>query len=105
MEYYLYHICKLEDKDNYEKGYIGITKREPIVRWKEHRKSKNWYKENDDIIEYVIKKDTDQIIKKLEEELRPFPNMGWNTTAGNIELPRNHPAAKYARYGKKKKKK
>jgi hypothetical protein len=104
-EYYLYHICRESDKDDFSQGYVGITKRKPESRWKEHRKNKSWYNDYQDIIEYVILEGTAKEIKEKEQELRPYPNMGWNKTAGNIELPFSHPAAKYAKYGKCKKNK
>ncbi len=102
--YYLYHICREGDKGDYSKGYVGITKRKPEVRWKEHKKDKWFYNEYNDVIEYIIAEGSDREIKDMEESLREKVSPdNWNKRAGGVELPFNHPAAKFARYNKKKK--
>lgn len=101
--WYVYHICRENDKGNYSEGYIGITKRKPIERWKEHRKDKSWYTDYTDIIEYVIYEGKKQDVLSMEDELRPKQCMGWNITAGG-SLPITHPSRKYARYNKTKRK-
>lgn len=85
---YIYHICRSSDKGDFTKGYIGITKRKPSIRWLEHRlqgknaKLKRAYELFDDIIEYVISKGTESYCRWLESSWRPFHNMGWNNCSG-----------------------
>lgn len=103
--YYLYHICEEKDKHDYTKGYIGITFRKPEIRWAEHKRTKDWWEKYENVIAYVVDQGDDKYIKGLEQKYREKQSSeNWNKRCGNVELPFNHPAAKFARYNKKSKK-
>lgn len=88
---YVYHICRVSDKYNFKKGYIGVS-RNPIKRWS------NGYQENphlqnafscyDDIVKYVFYFGTMKECLNRELRLRPKMNMGWNIAKGGGLPPR-----------------
>lgn len=84
--YYLYHICRAEDKYNLAKGYIGVSGR-PKKRWasggyKDNPHLMNALKKYDDIIKYVVMVGTKKECLVAERKLRPKKNMAWNIARG-----------------------
>lgn len=89
---YVYHICRVPDKYNFSKGYIGISNN-PEYRWLRHRKYEkgnhlqNCYKKYNDIVEYVVVKGSRDYCLFLEQSLRPSKGIGWNQAAGGGDPP------------------
>lgn len=88
--YHLYWI-KLPTHTNLEEGYIGVTGKNPLVRYAEHLKlsaTKNYivhkairkYKDSLEFI--VLGSGCREDILFLERSLRPTPYIGWNINAG-----------------------
>lgn len=84
--YYLYHICRKQDKYNFNEGYIGVA-RSPRKRWasggyKQNPHLTNAFRKYDDIIKYVVKIGTKAECLANELRLRPERNIGWNIAKG-----------------------
>lgn len=89
MNYTLYWIKHKNHTDIKTQGYVGITKFDINIRFETHKKKPNnhlkyaflKYGENIEIIS--ILSDIDQDFSKcLEEEYRPYDNIGWNIVKG-----------------------
>lgn len=92
---YLYHICRVSDKLDFTKGYIGVSSN-PNYRWERHKKyeSKNTplrraYNKYDDLVEYLVLAGTRDYCLERERALRPTPRLGWNTVEGG-GMPPSH---------------
>lgn len=87
--YTVYWIKHKDHNDIKTQGYIGITKYPINDRFESHKKKPNKHlkyallKYKDDIIIECIITDIDENFSKcLEEELRPYDNIGWNIVKG-----------------------
>lgn len=86
---YMYHICLPEDRYDFSKGYIGISKR-PSKRWTSgyagspHLQSaiKKY-----ELIKYVFLFGTEKECLHKERLLRPRRNIGWNIAVGGGKPP------------------
>lgn len=89
--YYLYHICREQDKYNLSEGYIGVSNK-PSRRWssggyKDNPRLSNALNKYTDIVKYVIKLGTEKECLANEGFLRPERNMGWNIAKGGGKPP------------------
>ncbi len=88
----LYHICRERDKFDYSKGYIGVSFH-PSKRWEHHRnRNENPHLRNaldkyTDIIYYVFMEGYEDYCYKIEQDLRPVCNTGWNINIGGSKPP------------------
>lgn len=82
---YLYHICRVGDKWDFTKGYIGISTK-PSQRWKSGYSNnphlRSAMKKYNDIIKYIVTFGSLKRCLKSELILRPDINMGWNIAKG-----------------------
>ena len=76
-----------------KKGYIGVTSRDPKNRWKEHYNSESdlgtKMREQGQTVEdmHVLHEGVPgHEARKLEQEYRPEPNMGWNRAPGGASI-------------------
>jgi hypothetical protein len=86
--YSVYHIG-IEKSLN--TGYIGISKN-PELRFAQHKWQrsktnlhlKNAFNKYKDKIQFsiIVSNIDEEFARLIEEELRPYPNMGWNITKG-----------------------
>ena len=88
---YLYHICRICDKYDFSKGYIGVSSK-PSKRWasggyKTNPHLMNAIKKYDDIVRYVITFGTERRCLLMEARLRPENNIGWNIATGGGKPP------------------
>lgn len=87
---YLYHICRVGDKWDFSKGYIGIS-RKPSKRWSSGYNGSHHLKlamkKYDDIIKYVVIFGSEKGCKIVENKLRPEENIGWNIAVGGGKAP------------------
>ena len=102
----VYWIHKPDQKDEYNEGYIGVSKN-PNKRWIQHRtdaannRHPNNYLQNaiikykDSLVYEVIFGGTEQQCFEYEKELRPKPSIGWNLMSGG-------PIGKITEEGRKK---
>jgi len=86
----VYWIHKPEHTDMFTQGYIGVTKRKALARWREHLRSKHRPElkiylalaKYDTLVFDVIVIGTREYCQQIEVSLRPEPNIGWNTAMG-----------------------
>lgn len=91
---YVYWVHLKEHKDYYTEGYIGISKN-PKNRYKHHRLGhsnpviteafKKYGKENIQLT--ILYEAETEVCKKIEKDLRPKRNIGWNLEVGGIIPP------------------
>lgn len=78
--YTLYWIHNPEHTDPYSQGYVGLTKRDPQERFKEHLQRKGL-----DGVEFtILSQGNESDISALEESYRPESHIGWNTAKGGL---------------------
>lgn len=93
MTYSVYWIKHQEHADIKTQGYVGISKR-PQRRFYEHsnrsrqknhhlKNALNKYK-NEILIEIIIDDIDIEFAKLIEQELRPYENIGWNIAQGGM---------------------
>ena len=87
--YTLYWIRNPNHTDRYSQGYIGITTQKPEDRWKDHRKTQDWW--HDDIVcEVLFQVDTEDEVFQLEEHYRPEAYIGLNKKPGGKQASLSH---------------
>jgi predicted GIY-YIG superfamily endonuclease len=97
MSWEVYHIFKIEEKDDLNKGYIGVSEDVP-KRFQGHSKSKyyignakRYYNLNITDNCHVLKSfDNSDDAYDLENKLRPTPLMGWNIEPGGKGYTKGH---------------
>lgn len=78
--YTLYWIHNPEHTDPYSQGYVGLTKRDPQERFREHLQRKGL-----DGVEFtILSQGNESDISALEESYRPESHIGWNTARGGL---------------------
>lgn len=80
--YSVYWIHEESHTDFMSEGYIGITKRDPKVRFIEHTKNDNNPIKEDHAITILHDSLTEEEAKLKEFEYRPKWNIGWNVAKG-----------------------
>lgn len=86
----IYWIHKPEHTDMFTQGYIGVTKRKALARWREHLRTTHRPElkiylalaKYDTLVFDVIVIGTREYCQQIETSLRPTPNIGWNTAIG-----------------------
>lgn len=86
----IYWIHKPEHTDMFTQGYIGVTKRKALARWREHLRATHRPElkiylalaKYDSLVFDVIVIGTREYCQLIETSLRPQPNIGWNTAIG-----------------------
>jgi len=79
--YTLYWIHSPDHTDPFTEGYIGVTKKKPEHRWRDHSYQKDWW--HDDIVcEVLHQVDTEDEVFQLEEHYRPEAYIGLNIKPG-----------------------
>lgn len=86
MDLQLYHIHKPEHKGKLTEGYIGVSV-DAVTRFKQHKRTtnshlKNAFNKYPDLQMTVICFGDKNTILRMEEELRPSENIGWNIAKG-----------------------
>jgi hypothetical protein len=76
---YLYFYEDEDNKGNINKGYIGVTNNYER-RFSEH--GDRFYSDISNIKPVILFESTLELCLKLENYLRPLPNMGWNIAIG-----------------------
>lgn len=82
---YVYWIHLKDQWDPTEDGYIGVSK-DPAVRFKQHKKTKNALlaegMNNPDVVMDIMFVGSYECAMMRERCFRPRPNMGWNINIG-----------------------
>ena len=86
----VYWIHKPEHTDIFTQGYIGVTKRKALARWREHLRTTHRPElkiylalaKYDTLVFDVVIIGTREYCQQIETSLRPTPNIGWNTAMG-----------------------
>ena len=86
----IYWIHKPEHTDMFTQGYIGVTKRKALARWREHLRATHRpelkiylaLSKYNTLVFDVIVVGTREYCQLIETSLRPEPNIGWNTAMG-----------------------
>lgn len=92
MSCVVYHICRLCDKGDTSKGYIGISSNHQY-RWWRHRNSNEnprlhrAYEKYPDIVEYILLIADRQYCLAVESNLRPTKGIAWNIAVGGGNPP------------------
>jgi hypothetical protein len=80
MLFTVYWIRDASHTDVLKQGYVGITKRSPLRRLKEHIWNKTVPK--DSILEILYENVSKETAKSIEFTLRPNVKIGWNYSEG-----------------------
>lgn len=86
----IYWIHKPEHTDMFTQGYIGVTKRKALARWREHLRTTHRpelkiylaLSKYNTLVFDVIVVGTREYCQMIETSLRLEPNIGWNTAMG-----------------------
>lgn len=95
MNYKIYWLKIKSFNCPFTQGYVGITKRNVMERYKEHLKYGNKhlkyaiekYGEKNIIVKILKKNITEEMALKLELEYRPNDKIGWNIVKGGGKPP------------------
>lgn len=87
-----YSVYWIKDKNHTNvntEGYVGITKRNPLIRLKEHKSCYDWAKSQDIVLEVLHSNVSKDFAQNIENTLRPSMNIGWNYAEGGGKFSRN----------------
>jgi predicted GIY-YIG superfamily endonuclease len=92
MIHYLYHIPHPDNPKDLSLGYIGVTKKTPQRRFREHQsgvrtivsKAINSYKIDESCVILLERFDSAEAAYLEESKLRPKEMMGWNQAPGGF---------------------
>lgn len=93
MSCFVYHICRIQDKGDLSKGYVGVSVN-PTYRWNRHKKYEKQdsplrraYRKYSDIIEYIVLESNEEYCYDFESKVRNQDHQGWNIVPGGYKPP------------------